>query len=88
MTRRIVRDLEADGVLRVEDGNHGEYRPRPDEFVSDGVPFIRAADMSSGVVNFNGAGKINVVARERIRKGIAFPATSFCLIRAPSAVSQ
>ncbi|WP_131808775.1 restriction endonuclease subunit S [Mycolicibacterium mucogenicum] len=73
MTRRIVRDLEADGVLRVEDGNHGEYRPRPDEFVSDGVPFIRAADMSSGVVNFNGAGKINVVARERIRKGIGVP---------------
>ncbi len=29
--------------------------------------------MSSGVVNFNGAGKINVVARERIRKGIGVP---------------
>lgn len=73
MTRRVVRDLEADGVLRVEDGNHGEYRPRPNEFVSNGVPFIRAADMSGGVINFAGAGKINAVARERIRKGIGAP---------------
>ncbi len=73
MTRRVVRNLEADGVLRVEDGNHGEYRPRPNEFVSDGIPFIRAADMSSGIVNFAAAGKINSVARERIRKGIGAP---------------
>ncbi|MHA7650473.1 restriction endonuclease subunit S [Mycobacterium sp. ML4] len=57
----------------MEDGNHGEYRPRPDEFVVDGVPFIRAADMSSGEVDFEGAGRINGVARARIRKGIGAP---------------
>ncbi|OLO99863.1 hypothetical protein BVU76_23575 [Mycolicibacterium porcinum] len=60
-------------MLLVEDGNHGEYRPRPDEFVSDGVPFIRAADMSSGVIDFANAGRINATARERIRKGIGAP---------------
>lgn len=75
MTAQLVKvsDLVRDGVLRVEDGNHGEYRPRPHEFEADGVPFIRAADMSSGVVDFRGAGRINAVAVARIRKGIGLP---------------
>ncbi|MFD2472652.1 restriction endonuclease subunit S [Amycolatopsis silviterrae] len=73
MTRKIVRDLVAQRVLLVEDGNHGEYRPRPGEFVDVGVPFIRAADMSSGTIDFDGAGKINAIARDRIRKGIGKP---------------
>lgn len=73
MTRALVKDLVARGVLRVEDGNHGNDRPRPDEFVSEGVAFIRAADMSSGVVDFKGAGKINDTAVRRIRKGVGQP---------------
>jgi type I restriction enzyme S subunit len=73
MSRELVRDLVSRGVLRVEDGNHGNDRPRPDEFVPDGVAFIRAADMSSGVVDFSGAGKINDTAVRRIRKGVGAP---------------
>jgi type I restriction enzyme S subunit len=73
VSKRVVRDLVAEGVLRVEDGNHGNDRPRPDEFVEKGVAFIRAADMTSGVVDFVGAGKINDVARARIRKGVGAP---------------
>ncbi len=68
-----VSDLVAEGALLVEDGNHGEYRPRPNEFVEVGVPYIRAADMSSGVVNFQSAGKIDATARQRVRKGIGLP---------------
>ena len=41
--RYSVGDLEAAGVLLVQDGNHGNDRPRPDEFVSEGVAFVRAA---------------------------------------------
>ncbi len=67
---RCVAELEAAGVLRVEDGNHGEYRPRPHEFVAGGTPYIRAADMSSGTVDFTGAEGINNEALARIRKGI------------------
>lgn len=73
MTRHVVRDLVARGVLRVEDGNHGNDRPRPEEFVHEGTAFIRAADMTSGVVDFATAGKINDVALRRIRKGIGAP---------------
>lgn len=68
-----VAELQRDGILRVEDGNHGEYRPRKDEFVSSGVAFIRAADMDGGMVLFDSASKINDVARKRITKGIGAP---------------
>lgn len=67
---RAVRDLEAEGVLLVQDGNHGEYRPRPSEFADSGTAFIRATDMRNGRVLFESAQKVNEVARGRIRKGI------------------
>lgn len=65
-----VADLQSRGVLLVEDGNHGEYRPRRDEFVESGTAFIRAADMEDGRVLFSSAGHINGTALNRIRKGI------------------
>lgn len=68
-----VAELQARGVLLVEDGNHGEYRPRSNEFCSEGHAFIRAADMASGRVLFDSAGKINQTALDRIRKGIGRP---------------
>jgi type I restriction enzyme S subunit len=68
-----VAELQRDGILLVEDGNHGEYRPRPDEFVDRGVAFIRAADMDAGRVLFESASKINKHAQERITKGIGAP---------------
>lgn len=68
-----VRELQAAGALLVEDGNHGEYRPRREEFVSDGTPFIKAADIDAGRVDFDGADKVNDVALRRIRKGIGQP---------------
>lgn len=68
--RSRVAELETAHLLRVEDGNHGEYRPRPNEFVADGVAFIRAADMLDGRVMFATAERINETARLRIRKGI------------------
>jgi type I restriction enzyme S subunit len=67
---KSVAELQAAGALLVEDGNHGENRPRPDEFASEGIQFIRAADMDGGRVLFESAQRINEVARQRVRKGI------------------
>ena len=71
--RFSVTDLERKGILLVQDGNHGNDRPRPDEFVPDGVAFVRAADVNSGRVSFSSASRINEVARSRIRKGVGQP---------------
>jgi type I restriction enzyme S subunit len=68
-----VAELQKGGLLLVEDGNHGEYRPRPHEFVEGGTRFIRAADLADGEVRFAGAGGINEIALKRIRKGIGRP---------------
>ena len=66
-----VRDLEADGVLLVQDGNHGERRPRAHEIVPEGVAHIRAADIDdNGSIDFAGAQKLNEDAVARITKGI------------------
>jgi type I restriction enzyme S subunit len=69
-SEQSVAELQAAGALLVEDGNHGENRPRPDEFSTEGIQFIRAADMDSGRVLFERAQRINEVARQRVRKGI------------------
>ena len=63
-------DWQQEGALLVEDGNHGENRPRRDEFSDIGMAFIRAADMANYQVLFESAEKINKIAQRRVRKGI------------------
>ena len=66
-----VAQLQDAGILRVEDGNHGEYRPRPHEFVNDGCAlYIRAADIHDDQIRFDTAKAISDSARRRVRKGI------------------
>ena len=65
-----VADLLRDGVLWVEDGNHGENRPLSDEFCEEGTPFVRPDDLKFGAVVFSDCDRINEVARRRVRKGI------------------
>ena len=65
-----VGSLVKRGVLFVEDGNHGEYRPRQHEFVAEGVPFIRPPDLKDGRVDLEQCDRISDVAFRRVRKGI------------------
>ena len=67
---RSVLELQNEGTLLVADGNHGEYRPRSDEFGQGEYAFIRAADMDDGRVLFDSAQRINDQALARIRKGV------------------
>lgn len=66
-------ELEDLNLLKVEDGNHGEYRPRLNEFEEQGTPFIRSADIDNNKILFKSAEKINKVALDRIRKGLGEP---------------
>ena len=68
-----VQALQDARVLLVEDGNHGENRPRPSEFLAAGVAFVRASDMDQGRVGFDSISRINDTALRRIRKGIGQP---------------
>ncbi|MBW1799934.1 MAG: restriction endonuclease subunit S [Deltaproteobacteria bacterium] len=66
-------ELQKRRILYLEDGNHGEYRPRPNEFGNGEVAFIRASDMNGSCVDFENADRINNDAFRRIRKGIGKP---------------
>jgi type I restriction enzyme S subunit len=67
-------ELQEAQVLLVEDGNHGEYRPRQDDFTSDpGWAYIRAADLDRGRIDFKHAAKITDESQSRLRKGIGRP---------------
>ena len=67
---RSVLQLQNEGTLLVADGNHGENRPRSDEFGQGEYAFIRAADMDDGRVLFDSAQRINDQALARIRTGV------------------
>jgi type I restriction enzyme S subunit len=68
--QKTVIELQREGHILVEDGNHGAYRPRPDEFGVGEWAFVRAADMDNGRILFESAERINHTARERITKGV------------------
>lgn len=70
---QTVEQLQANGIILVEDGNHGENRPRRDEFGTQGTAFVRAADMNGGTIDFKKCEHINEIAIARIRKGIGRP---------------
>ncbi len=67
---QTVFDWQKAGVMRVEDGNHGNDRPRSDEFVAEGTPFVRPPNLIAGRVHFSECDHINQVALKRVRKGV------------------
>ena len=67
---RSVIELQDEGILLVADGNHGEHRPRSEEFGHGEYAFIRAADLENGRVLFNAAQRISDQALARIRTGV------------------
>lgn len=91
MTWRTVKvfDLIRDGLLFVEDGNHGEYRPLQDEIfpandaASRGMtPFVRPPDLQGGRVDFSRCDRISEEARSRVRKGIGMAGDTLLTHRA------
>jgi type I restriction enzyme, S subunit len=65
-----VSELSERGVIFVEDGNHGENRPRQDEFATTGIAFLRPPDLKDGRVDFQSCSRINDAGFKRVRKGI------------------
>ncbi len=71
--RSIGSMLHDGGLLDVKDGNHGSNHPRKGEFVSDGMPFITAAQVSGFRVDYEGAPRVHGEALKRLRVGFALP---------------
>ena len=72
---KTVSELVSESKIFVEDGNHGENRPRQDEFCEqgNGIPFLRPPDLKEGRVDFRNCDFINAQGFARVRKGIGKP---------------
>lgn len=55
------------------DGNHGEIHPKASDYVSSGIPFIMANNLSDGFVNLTQCAFISESQAKTLRKGFAKP---------------
>ncbi len=53
------------------DGNHGEIHPKGSDFVSDGIPFVMATDISNGKIDLISCKFISRTQADLLSKGFA-----------------
>lgn len=69
-----VEELIDEGTLdRPMDGNHGEQHPKVADYVSEGIPFIMANDLSGGRIGYDSCYFITKKQADGLRKGFAKP---------------
>lgn len=69
-----IGDLIASGdILEIQDGNHGNDHPKASEYVSGGIPFVMASDLSLGEVNLSSCKKLPRERVNKLRVGFSFP---------------
>ncbi|MCQ4831403.1 MULTISPECIES: restriction endonuclease subunit S [Hungatella] len=69
-----VQELINEGMLeRPLDGNHGAIHPKSSDYVSSGVPFVMAADLINGRIDYSNCKYITSEQAAGLRKGIARP---------------
>ena len=69
----IASLLRSAAIIDLKDGNHGANHPLKNEFTEDGLPFITAAQVRDGRIDYRGARKVSGVALQRLRVGFARP---------------
>ena len=63
------------------DGNHGEIHPKVSDYVSSGVPFIMANNLSDGFVDLSQCAFITEKQAKSLRKGLLSLTMFFLRIR-------
>ena len=72
MINTTVNKLVESGVIFAPmDGNHGELHPLTKDYVASGIPFIMAADLEYGSINYNTCKYITEATAKTLRKGFA-----------------
>ncbi|MDF2854646.1 MAG: putative type restriction enzyme specificity protein [Neobacillus sp.] len=67
-----IRDLIKEEYIKgVQDGNHGESHPVSEEFVSEGIPFVMASNISDGYIDVKNCKKITKDRADKLRIGFA-----------------
>ena len=67
-----VGDLVKRGILeKPMDGNHGSIHPKAKDYVNQGIPFIMAADLKNGYIDFDRCKFITHQQAKTLKKGFA-----------------
>ena len=73
-TKYSVQNLIDMGYIEAPmDGNHGEIHPKVSDYVSSGIPFIMANNLSDGFVDLTQCAFITEKQAKSLRKGFAKP---------------
>ena len=65
--------IDLDMLEEPMDGNHGGIHPKTSDYVSSGVPFIMANNLSNGKVDYDNCAFISEQQATTLRKGFAHP---------------
>lgn len=66
-----VRNQIGLGNLKIQDGNHGELHPTAQDYVTSGIPFIMANNLSRGCVDLSSCSYLTESRCEQLRIGFA-----------------
>lgn len=71
---KTIGDLiNEDIIYKNQDGNHGAKHPKSEDYVSKGIPFIMAKDITSNLLCMDGCKNITLEQAEFLNKGFARP---------------
>jgi type I restriction enzyme S subunit len=65
--------LRANAIVDVKDGNHGANHPVKADWTECGLPFITAAQVNRGDIDYEGAHKISGLPLQKLRVGFSEP---------------
>ncbi|WP_345889377.1 restriction endonuclease subunit S [Shewanella algae] len=65
--------IDSGDIIEIQDGNHGNDHPKASEYVSSGIPFVMASDLSFGKVDMAGCKKLAKDRADKLRIGFSYP---------------
>lgn len=63
--------INSGDITKIQDGNHGNSHPKASDFVTEGIPFVMARDLSNGSIDFSSCAFITKKQADSLRIGFA-----------------
>jgi type I restriction enzyme S subunit len=63
--------IQANAIVAIQDGNHGEKHPKASDYVDDGISFVMANDLNKGLLTPESTAKITENLADKLRIGFS-----------------
>ena len=68
---RSIKSLLMNNNIEIQDGNHGELHPDPEEFIENGIPFIKPKDIQDERIKWEESDKLPITRTKSFRIGFS-----------------